>query len=202
MRHGAQCATILLVLGLLAGCATSPPSHFLVLDAVGPAQPKITAHGEPVVVGDVEIPGYLDRPEMVRREGSHRLDISNTDRWASPLAPMIREVLTQDLAARLPEAMLPLATEADRIRPLRTLAVRIEDFTADAAGEVVLKARWSILPESGRKAEVRRQETIKVGLKGSGAAAQADAMSRAIGILSDHIASALSGTDQPDKSGH
>ena len=87
---------------LLAGCGTSLPSKFYVLTA-DPAPPRFGAPaGSTVGFGRVSLPGALDRPALARRRGGNEIVYSEEERWAGPLDDMVRRVLADDLAARLP----------------------------------------------------------------------------------------------------
>jgi uncharacterized protein len=180
----------LLVLLLLAGCATSPKSRFYALEPVPGGRIAEPVSGPPIVVDAVHLPDVLDRLALVRRAGPTQLQISDTDRWAAPLDGMSRRVLAWDLAARLP---MGLVVAPDAPKPpdaARGLVVSVERFDADAAGQVRLDAVWTLLAGSPQKPVIERRETILV----DGAdrfASEPAAMSRALGLLADRIANAL-----------
>ena len=62
-------ALMLLPVLLLVGCGSSPKTHFHTLVAVPPAQtaPRPSAMDLPIQVGDVNLPGTLDRLSLVTR---------------------------------------------------------------------------------------------------------------------------------------
>src|SRR4051812_42367118 len=93
----ARAATVVMVL-VIAGCASSAPLRFYTLSAV-PAAGAEVASGAAIRVGRVRIPAELDRMELVRRVDANRLSIGELDRWAAPMDDMIRRVLTADLQA-------------------------------------------------------------------------------------------------------
>jgi len=98
-------APLLALVILLAGCGASPPSKFYVLTA-DPVPPRAaaTATGNTVALGRITLPGALDRPQIARRRGANEIVFSEEERWAGPLDDMMRRVLADDLAARLPAA--------------------------------------------------------------------------------------------------
>ena len=92
-------STILIVF-LLAACGSSPKTHFYTLSVA----PGSTGHGiqTPVQLAAVHIPPSLDRRQMVRLTSANSVEISEVNRWSAPFDEMVRNVLAQDLAARLP----------------------------------------------------------------------------------------------------
>jgi uncharacterized lipoprotein YmbA len=181
----------LLVALALAGCASSPPTRFYTLEPVPPARPAAALAGAPVTVDAVNVPGLLDREQIVRRSGPNQVDLAGTDRWAAPFDSMARRVLARDLAARLPAQMVLLPGEPSPGGPKRSIVVDIEDFAGDVAGRVVLDARWTLLSGEPSKPVLRRREHIEETAAGPGYDADAAAMSRALGALADRIAAAL-----------
>ena len=77
-----------LLSGILAltGCAGSESVRYYVLSAT-PAGPVGAAVRDiPVGVGPVELPEYLDRPQIVTRTSQNELNVADFDRWAESLA--------------------------------------------------------------------------------------------------------------------
>jgi uncharacterized lipoprotein YmbA len=175
---------------LLAGCATSPAVQFYTLAPVAPQQNPPHVAGAPLQVAAAHIPPALDRQEMVRRSSSNKLEMSDTNRWGAPLAQMVRRVLTQDLAQRLPQGMVVFPDEP---APPETKAIVVDilRFDADADGTVKFIASWSLLPAGSGGAPVSRQVQFNELAGAEGYADQARAMSRVLARLADDITSAL-----------
>jgi uncharacterized lipoprotein YmbA len=175
-----------LALVTLAGCASSPPTRFFALDPVsaGAAAAAGTA-GAPVKVDAVHIPPALDRDSMVRGESNNQLQISSQDRWAGDLGEMIRRVLTQDLAQRLPSDMV-VAPASPAPASARGLVIDILTFQPQA-GEVVLDADWTLLQGTQANPVLRRPVHLTQPVTPS-AQGEAEAMSALLGQLADDIA--------------
>jgi uncharacterized protein len=175
----------ILALLLLAGCSLVSARYYALVAVPGH---RVAATGPPVTVEAVHLPDALDRPEVVRRAAASA-ETSERDRWAAPLAELMRRVLGEDLAARLPPGMVapPGSAGADT----RRLLVDVEDFAADAEGHVVLAAAWTLIgAEVAPTPAVRRTERIEID-GAPGYPAQAAVMSRALGELADRVAAAL-----------
>src|ERR1700693_4933463 len=99
-------ATLLVL--LLAGCGSSPPTQFYTLSSV-PAESRVPGgfgNTQPLQVRRVQLPGDLERDAVVTRLGANRLNVSDQDRWGGPFDEMIQRVLTSDLGSRLPSGMV------------------------------------------------------------------------------------------------
>lgn len=174
----------------LAGCGSSPPTHFFTLDPTAPQTEVKAASDAPIQVASVHIPAALDRLSMVRGEQDHQLTISDQDRWGAPFDDMTRRVLTQDLSRRMPPGMV-LPPDAKLSGDARGVVVDILDFQPDASGRVTLDADWTLLQGDPAKPILRR--SVHLTDQGSDSAAdQAAAMSRLLGQLADQIVSGVS----------
>lgn len=176
---------ILLLVTLLAGCRSSPPKHFYVLDPIPAQERSSAATGKVVQVAAVNIPASLDRQELVREGANGSLQISDINRWGAPLADMTQNVLTRDLAARLPAgAVLPPRTNA----PPGTFEITVDllQFGRDATGNVVLDGGWALYRLGSDTPVMNRQ--VKLSEGGSADyASQVQAMSRLLGRMADDI---------------
>ena len=180
---------------LLAGCGSSPASKFYVLTADPVPQrswtgvPKTVAPNT-IALGRVSLPGALDRPQIARRKGGNEIVFSDEERWAGPLDDIVRRVLADDLAARLP-AGVSLIESAAKPPPGVTIAVEVSRFDADESGNVTLAARWEALGPTGRPLGPARESTTVEPGSGKDVPAVATTMSRAVAALAARIAAGL-----------
>ncbi len=177
---------------LLGGCASTEPARFYVLAPVAaPGSSPVT--GQPnlgVGVGPVEIPELLNRPQIVTRAGDHERRLAGFDRWAEPLADNVAGVLAENLASLL-------ASERVTVFPWRPstpldaqVEVEVIRLDADAAGQCVLVARWTLLDPAGKTLLSRRTEYRETTASTETEAVVA-ALSRALAALSRDVAAAL-----------
>lgn len=142
-------AVLALVLLLsLAGCFSSPVVHFYVL--ASPEGEDISARdreaeGPRVAIMPVSLPGYLQRPQMVVRQGDDvDIRIEDFHRWGEDLSLGIARVLsltmTRDMRSRRGVAM-PLRTGAPADYRAQ---VDIRRFEGAPGGKVQLEAAWSL----------------------------------------------------------
>jgi uncharacterized protein len=177
---------------LLAGCGSSPPSKFYVLtaDPVPQRAGAAAASTNTVALGRITLPGAVDRPQIARRRGGNEIVFSEEERWAGPLDDMMRRVLADDLAARLPASVM-LVESAAKPPPGVTIALDVSRFDADESGSVTLAARWEAIGRNGAALGPPRESTIVEPASGTGAAEVAATMSRAVAALAARIAAGL-----------
>jgi uncharacterized protein len=190
----------LLVLGALlvalSGCASSPTPRFYLLQSLGtPAAGAPTAADPPrglaIGIGPVNLPEYVDRPQIVTRPGSNELKLAEFDRWAEPLAQNVARVLAENLSALLITdrvAVFPWA----RATPVDyRIAVEVTQFDGTLGGKALLSARWTISGGDGKQELTVRKSTVSEPCGGNDFAALVSAQSRAVAALSREIAAAL-----------
>jgi uncharacterized protein len=184
------------VLAALAACAPTRPTSFYTLSTVAEPGAVASRSGKnPVIgLGPVTLPQYLDRPDIVTREGENQMRLAEFHQWAQPLDSLLNRTLAEDLFALLgAEDVIPLPQR--REVPLdRVVEVDVNRFEADQGGEVVLDARWRVyegddetLLASGRSVVAEQGAPVP------GYEAIVAAMSRAVGQVSAEIASAIDG---------
>ena len=148
-------------------------------------------------LGPLTIPQYLDRPDIVTREGANQMRLAEFDKWAESLEPLLTRIMAEDLYSLLDASdVIPIPQRGD-VALDRVVEVDINRFDADASGQVVLDARWRIykgdnetLLASGRSM-ITEQGPPVPGYDGIVAA-----MSRALGRASKEIAQAISAPPQ------
>jgi len=188
MRRVAQLVTLF----TLMGCGSSPPVQFYTLDAVRPAAAPVRAPVDPLQVLAVHIPATLDRQEIVRESTASRLAISDQHRWGAPLADMIRRVLTQDLASRLPAGTVVFPDEPAP-DSLRELVVDVLRFDRDPAGVVTFDGSWSVVPSGSASPILSRHVLLTDGGGTQTYDGQVQSMNRILAQLADRVAAGLGG---------
>lgn len=184
-------ATLTLLL-VLAGCASAPPITYLQLAPVSGPVVRASRTGMPITVAEVEMPPAIDRLGLTRETGASTLSVDPNASWAAPLDGMATQVLAENLASRLPgtKVLMPgevIPSGARRI--VRVDVLRFLPIAASGSAHVVLDADWQIVTSRGGIEHSGREQ---IGLPSApGAAAEAAAMSQALGELADRIATAI-----------
>src|SRR5579872_367440 len=139
-----------LAAALLGGCTASPPQRYYTLESLAaPTQSASDAGAIPLRVERVTIPAELDRQALVQRIGPGEVRISELDRWAAPLAEMIRRTLSADLASRLGAEGVADPQEPATRDPRRKLFLDVTDLYADSSCAITLRVSWTLQSPTG-----------------------------------------------------
>jgi uncharacterized lipoprotein YmbA len=183
-------AVAFLILCILSACGSSPKTHYYTLAVAEEPVSRADTVRFPVTVAEVRLPASLDRREMVRQTGANTVDISDQNRWEAPLGDLIRRVLSQDLAVRLPRGRVALPDSA--LSPdTAQLVLSIAQFGPDANGRVVLDGSWSLLGGDPAKVILHRDVMLRQDRSVDTSEGEAAAMSAVLGRLATQIAAAL-----------
>jgi uncharacterized lipoprotein YmbA len=172
----------------LTGClGSSRPSRFYTLSPVQiRAGPDSTATDATLAVGPVEIPAYVDRQQIVTRNGTNELVVAEFDRWGGSLDSEISGSLVATLRERLASQNVTVAPWRSVIlsgasTSYRT-AVSVSRFDGIPGQSVVLQGRWELIAQSGGKEESLgvREATVTEKIEGEGYDALVAAMQRAL----------------------
>jgi uncharacterized lipoprotein YmbA len=187
---------LLLLAGLLAGLTgctgTADPTRFYVLGLVdAPASTPRPAGGQDLKVGvrAVELPRYLERPQIVTRASANRLELAEFHQWGAPLRLAMPAVLGENLARLLPSEQVQVFPWGRVFTPDAQVLVEVTQLEGALNANSVLSARWRILGRSGT--EVRAGTSRFSEPSGKDYESLVAAHSRLLGALSRDIAEAL-----------
>ena len=143
-----------------------------------------------VGIGPVEIPPYVDRPQLVTRSGKHRLDLSEFDRWAEPLQTDATRVLVENLSQFLHDRATIVMW--DGVIPLDyQVRIEISRFDFEESGEAFLAAQWTIVGIEDGAILVRRTSRFRHPGDSQDYASLVSAMSQNLEAFSQEITEAL-----------
>lgn len=142
-------ATVWLTLMLGASCLGGAPEapEFFTLGAAGgaPADPPVAARPDlGLVVGPIQYPRYLDRPEIVTRDGSHRLLVWSQHRWGGSLRGEILRAVATDLSRLLGTERVVVYPDAPRFRVDYRVLLELDRFDGVLGESITLQGRWTV----------------------------------------------------------
>jgi hypothetical protein len=180
-----------LLLGLCA-CGSSPAVRFYTLTSLKnveiPVAVEVAERRGILAVGPVEIADYLDRPQIVRRDGATSVALLENDRWAGSLQRDLARVLIDNLGVLLgPEGYLVLPWEVTA-RADGRVQVSVTRLERTDQQTVVLEALWTLLGKERGDILATGREVLIEPDGGAGADGTVEAMSRALAELSRRIA--------------
>ena len=187
-------AILFAVLLSLGGCGTSPPTKFFLLSPISAAEAPIANgnHELRLGIGPINVPEYLDRPQIVTRLADTELRLADDNRWAEPLERTFSRVLGENLARLLGTDQVNEFPWSPTHLIDYQVIVDIARFEADASGQVALVARWDIRGGPERTLLASRRSAISVPVPNPASyEAIVAASSTALAQLSREVAAAI-----------
>ena len=156
-----RCIRIVVMSGIVAcalsACAGSgeqKKTHFYVLAPLPATTQALTREQSQQEIGidiaALRLPQYLQRPQIVTRTASNKLDLAEYHQWGGNLAKNLMQVTARNLARLLDTANITVFSR----RPPKSPDVRVEidvlQFERTPDSRVHLSAQWRLL--TGRQA--------------------------------------------------
>lgn len=182
-----------LLLVPLTGCigGSSPPSRFYLLEPIN--ETEITTSGfseKPVIaLGQVQIPRYIDRPQIVTAFGRNTYQLSEFNRWAEDLDGNIGRVLAQNLSQLAPVDVV-LANSSNRAaRAQLRVSVNILEFHVNPEGHAGLTVQWQV--NRGEDKVLSRQVSYRTPASKSDYSVMVAALNDCLTRMSRELAASL-----------
>ena len=148
--------------GCLGGSASEPLWFTLSAPAGASASAPAGASAAPVaerpelglVLGALELPRYLDRAELVTRDGPHGLRVWNGVRWGGSLRTDAQRLLADELARLLGTSRITAYPAEARFPVDYRVLVELLELGSAPGQPVALRARWTIAGGDGRAVAV------------------------------------------------
>ena len=176
----------------LAGCANSPTARFYTLTPIASQEAKgssgAAVNPVSISIAPVEIPDYLDRPQIVTRGGRNELRLAEFDRWAGSLSNNIAAVLAENLGLLMGTERVFVYPRMSGEKADYSLALRLLRLDCVLGDQVLIKAQWTLLAGSDRKDVATRVMTLSEKLNDRQYQTMAAAISSALGEVSREIA--------------
>ena len=180
----------------ISGCGSKQPVTYYNLTPLPSAQPRPrpseTHPPMAIGIGPVQLPDALSRVQIAARLNPQRLKYDDSQRWSGSLSDDFVVVLTEDIAARLPEqATVAAFPWGSYFQPSHRLVLNVSRFDGTPGAEVELSARWTITDSSGKETLLSRKSTLQVKVTGDDFQSLVTAHSQALADLAQEIATAL-----------
>jgi uncharacterized lipoprotein YmbA len=186
----------------VAGCGRTKRSEYYLLTAGnGSAAASRTLDGADITIGigPIEVADYLDRAEVVSRDGANRLEVAEFHRWGEPLGENIHHVLIENLTEMLPDARIIEFPWHSAIPVDYLIAADFDHFEASDDGYVALSVRWRVLRPSGPEILFSTVTAYRDPVAGEGYEPVAAGMSAMLARLSVEMVEAVSGIVSRDQ---
>ena len=187
---------MLMILTIIMSCGSSKPARFYTLTSVpaGEISAFQSAYSNDVTIGIgvVDLPEYLERPQIVTHLSANELNFAEYERWAEPLKDNFTRVLLENLSMMIPSDNIYMVPWKDYEPNTYQVILEIIRFERQTDKNVFLQVRWSILQGESKHFLLTRKSEFREPAANESYADIVAAMSRTIGSLSKEIASEIS----------
>jgi uncharacterized lipoprotein YmbA len=174
---------------MVTACATTPPARFYRLTPEAP--PAAAVSSRAVIIGPFQLADYLDRPQIVTRNGNNSVVVADFERWAEPLDANFQGVVAANVSRLLgSDRVLEYPAQAI-MKPERRVTGRVSQLDVDAAGLAVLEVQWGVLQGDGSPAQPARRSRYEATATGSSYAARVSALNSTVAKFSAEVAEAV-----------
>ena len=183
------------LLVVIGGCSRTQTARFYTLNALTDAQSgrQAVASDQDVAVGlgPIQLPEYLDRPQIVTRVSPNEVRFAEFERWAAPLAGSFSSTLAENMSTFLGTDRIALypwkATTPIDCR----VEIEVSRFDGKPGDSVLLQSHWIVFSEDRKRVLGTKTSSLSEPVNGKGYEALVAAQSRALAALGREIAEAV-----------
>lgn len=193
---------LFLTFGIL-GCPSTSPTRFFVLHPL--VDIRVTSpdgeRGPHICVGPVEIPEYLNQPEIVTRVSTSEIKVHDFAEWAEPLEDSISHTIAENLSASLCTRTVDVFPCEGQSLLGYQVEIRVIQMDGTLGETASLKVSWSIFDGGDQKRPVvlSKRSNYEEALNRKGYEAFVSAQSRLLASLSCDIAEAVCRMEETQK---
>ena len=175
---------------LLTACVSSRPDHFYILSALPQGAAEVHPASDLQAVLKVTLPPWADRSEMLLNTSAGEVIVLEHERWAAPLADLVRQTLGVDIERRRAD-MTVGDREVNRSKaPAIGITVDVVQMTVRRGEKAHLEVRWRIHdPRTGTDTAGGGEFAAALGSESYASVAQA--LSECLALLADRLVQQL-----------
>jgi uncharacterized protein len=190
--HSFRLIIVFIISVILNGCAVSEPTRFYILSPMDKPEkpmPRSCSHAGPktISITPIELPKYLDRPQIMTRLNENQLHLSEFDQWAEPLKDNIPDVIARNLRSLLCAdiAVFPMTMARQSDFRLSISIIRLEGVPG---GHAYLEVRWSVSDNQAKEPLFAKESSYAEPVRSCDYKGLVSAYSRLFASLSREIA--------------
>ena len=184
---------LLSVSALLTACA-STPTNFYTLEAQSrPPVVSSTSSAKKTLIGigPLTLPALLDRKGIVTRAENNSVQIAEFDQWAAPLQNNVIAVLSKNVAALQPDAIVRAYPWSVYGNVDYRVIIDITRFDTQLGKSANLEASWAIMEEKNHTIVGNGQIKLQQPLNDPSYNSAAQGLSKLLSDLSQQLSMAL-----------
>jgi len=143
------------------------------------------------VIGPVEIPQYLDRPQMVTQENG-MMNVAQFDRWGESLDTAISRLIIEDLGLMVKNGTFEMFPCSYAIPVKYQVIISIQQLESDFKKGISFVAQWSIIDAVSKKMLFTKKSGLEQPISPRNYSGLAQALGKVVASLSSEIAQNLS----------
>ncbi|MBL8199728.1 MAG: membrane integrity-associated transporter subunit PqiC [Chromatiales bacterium] len=176
---------------VIAACASSPAPRYFRLVALAEPVAAASPAGTAVIIGPFQLAEYLDRPQLVTRDGPNGVTVADYERWAEPLDANFQAAVAANVGRLLGSDQVLEFPAQTILKGGRRVTGRVLQFDVDAAGLAVLEVQWGVLDGASAVVRPGRVSRYEARASGPAAAARVAAMNATVTAFSADVAAAV-----------
>lgn len=134
---------------LFSACGRSSPTNYYLLESPTESISVDSMPKKSLRVAQVEIPGYLNRNDIVSRvQGQTRLILAEFHLWAEPVNNGVRRVVEEVLTPALLAEGITVLPGSSESSSDYTLLIDIQRFDGNFNEKAVLQSKWTLLNQN------------------------------------------------------
>ncbi|MCW0217586.1 MAG: PqiC family protein [Prosthecobacter sp.] len=102
-----------------------------------------------LAIASPSLPAYLDRQQLVTRDGTGAVQVLDNHLWSEPLTKGISRVMAADLSRLTGSTGILPVDDFLTLDYSALVELRISQFDPDASGNLVLECTWKVQPVRG-----------------------------------------------------
>lgn len=173
INMSARYAFIILMMVAVFGCkASTPPISFYTLTPIPATQDggsgQTVSRDILVGIGPVKFPNVLDRPQIVTRPATGRLEMAEFQRWGGYFKDNFMSVLASNISTLLGTDQVLVYPFAGGMKPSHQVEVEVYRFDGKPGDSVVLNVGWILKTADPAPAMSFTRSTIVQPVTGDG----------------------------------
>ena len=150
------------VLLALAGCGSTPVTHFYTLSPA-PAPAPAAANAPTVAIGAVQLPDGLDRPQIVLRGAGSQVTFSEFERWLGSPKDEIALAVASGLKQALGGASVYAYPMSAGMSADVSVLLHVQRFDSVLGEAATVEVLWQVVPAKGaaRKGQSSVREPVR-----------------------------------------
>ena len=138
-------------------------------------------------VGPVQLPQYVNRPQIVTRISQNELEVNEFARWGEPLKDNFSRVLAENISVLLSTDHVNVYPWSRTTHIDYQVIIDVTQFYGTLGGDVLMRARWTLLGDDGKKMLFRKNSSLSIRADAGTYKALVSAQSRILADLSNEI---------------